>query len=215
MKMSTFLVCVLILCASSFLVSATYVTFANCTDKAFCLSGCVTATVPSGSCTPNSSPAGTQTFDCRPEMHVCGDITYFSDDSCENLWMTNGFVCDDHTTCNTQPGQQTARCRSRSGAESLEMFSCTQPNCSGCVSQGNVTSGKCSPLSSKWKELLGDKVPRGVSGGSFMYTGSALCTAVNLIQYPNSPDCASAPQSRFYPQDSCIMGIKLTCTWNQ
>ena len=199
--------------------SLAYVTYYNCTDRAFCASGCQYGTIPGGSCQPNGN-GKTQIFDCRPELHVCGDLTYFSDADCENLLETNGFVCDDHTPCTTKPGSLTGRCRSAAGAESLELLQCASENCTECTSVNSIPIGVCLPLSQSWRAVLslaGKQLPSLIEGvgasGSFMYTGSALCNAVRVVQFNASPVCAGPSSTQYVPQSSCIMGQKVTCTW--
>ena len=184
----------------SCIMAAPSVDYTECTDRAFCYTGCHTTTVTSETCLTFGNAS--EIFHCLEEIDVCGDLSYFTDSQCTSLFMTSGFVCD---KCNQGDGvsSQSIRCRSRDNVQYLTVDVCDAV-CGKCVTVQNVTVNQCSPTTMNGQNVF------------FRYTGVVPCSVSFLQQYPSSSSCnPKAPGYRemWFPQNSCLNGSKLVCKY--
>jgi hypothetical protein len=155
-----------------------------------------------------------QLIDCPHVLHVCGDLSYFSDAVCTTgaLLFTEGFVCDE---CSTREGKLSAQCAADNDERQVLMLSsCSRSDCRSCEPQLNITAGSCYPsrevhqsslVPSTFKNRLQQLQAR-----SFRYTGAVVCSVVNIKQY-GSLNCAGGALDNWLPQNSCVKGGRVSC----
>lgn len=198
------------------------ITYKNCTDRALCVSGCTTATVPMDQCITLSQAS--EWITCVPTVRVCGDLSYFTDAACTNLMFTDGFLCDVCNTDNEGHYSEAVCSRGTDGVEFLALNACgANSSCAGCNNYQNVSAGSCIPVntgSPEWRSTIGRSAfGRSVAGelrGTMYakYTGAVTCTAVRLEQWTGNAHCASTPtRVPVVPEGSCMNGMSLSCNW--
>lgn len=197
-------------------VSGGFVYVKNCTDKALCFSGCQTYELPTDQCIPMSN-AGSQTISCAPEMKVCGDLTYFTDSACQDVLMSDAFLCG-QCNKNNQGQFSTAVCAREGLLESLELSSCTT-DCGSCNNALNISRDVCVPFGQQQVDLarqrspaLDESLPQGAPLYA-MYRGSRICNAVQVEQWlSGSVTCDSTPSRQLQlPERACIEGTAVYC----
>lgn len=214
-SMTAVVITLAVLLSAINLVSANTLTVFNCSDRAFCASGCVSTQLPADICLPMSE-GGSQILSCNPFVTVCGDLSYFSDPQCSNLMFTDGFVCDrcnrDHTG-----NFSLITCMRKNGVESLGLNHCGT-SCGTCNNFFNLTQGTCIPIGSGDSQLLkfvtGRRKLATEFSGTFYarYTGSSTCTGIVLNQWLGVSGCTGSPtQTPELPENSCIDGLRLSC----
>jgi hypothetical protein len=163
-----------------------YITVKNCTDRAFCFSGCNTYTLPTEQCLPTAD--GSQLITCPPAITVCGDLAYFTDSACENLLLMDAFLCDQ---CNqNNNGQFTSAICSREGDfEFLGLASCTS-QCGSCSVGANMTRDTCIPFGQQHVDIAVQRNPllKSLLPPHYQWCGGAAVREVprgsHLQRYP-------------------------------
>jgi hypothetical protein len=211
------------------------VKYSNCTDEAFCLSGCQSAEVPADQCI-GFEPSSSEIIVCDPVLSVVGDLSYFSDSGCSNLWFTNAFLCG-YCSANGNGSYSQVHCDRTDGTEFIAIYKCqgnkstnaTGTNCkANCSNPWNVTKGQCIPtevsedhirqFQSQQQRLRAPKtrlpVPKAGQLMYAMYTGAATATTVRVTQWLTNSKCQGTPtRSIAFADRSCIHGTSLTCIY--
>ena len=191
----------------------------NCTDRAFCMSGCFSVDLPAGQCMANDN-TGSQFMTCDATLDVCGDLSYFTDSECTNLWMTYGFVCQHCNLDNHDNEYNMFKCDAKNGEQFINVLGQCDNTCGGCNKNFNLTVGACIPVSVKQAlRTVPEWARRGVSSPPSdtilyaKYTGAVACEVVKITQW-NQPSCAGAVAKKIaLPQYSCMNGLRANCLY--
>ncbi len=239
LSLRLFIAAVVLLAFTAF--GAVQVKYSNCTDEAFCVSGCQSATVATEQCLAFSSAS--EVIVCDPVLSVVGDLSYFTQPDCTNLWFTNAFVCGYCQGPNVNNSYSQVLCDSKDGAEYIAIYSCqgnaktnaTGRNCNAnCSNPWNVTKGQCIPTtvssvhvaafhafsqharlaSSRTPHLAAKPAPKQGQQMYAMYTGATLSTTVRVTQWLSNSKCQGTPTvNAAWPDKSCIHGASLQCLY--
>jgi hypothetical protein len=197
----------------------------NCTDQALCLSGCQQFNLPADECIPNGPTGGSQILSCDATLDVCGDLSYFTDAECSNLWNTFGFVCRHCNLDNEDPNYNQFVCDSKNGEQFLNALGNCDSSCGSCTSNFNLSAGVCQRISVS--KALGMLSKRGDGGGrrtsaevlpsqEFVYakyTGAVVCQVVRISNWASSGCAGPATKRIALPQYSCMNGVRGNCLW--
>ena len=190
----------------------------NCTDRAFCMSGCFSADLPAEQCIGNDN-TGSQLMSCDATLDVCGDLSYFTDADCTNLWMTYGFVCQHCNLDDHDSGYNQFRCDAKNGEQYLNVLGECDNMCGSCGKNFNVTVGTCIPVSVKqvlattpeWARR--DHTAPSDTILYAKYTGAVACEVVKITQW-GQPSCSGPIQKKIaLPQYSCMNGLRANCLY--
>ena len=189
-------------------VSAKYVTFTTCTDKAYCANAtCTSQTLPADSCLPNNG--GSMTVTCMPSALLCLQRYEFgADASCKTATASDVLICD---RCYSNKNSSTAEWKSPkcfmsdSGAALVNVSICQDE-------QNPAYCGCTKPLVAvQWEQGVCHARKAAVGNRYSMLQGYSACAFVFQRTY-TTPDCSGTMTPNYIPSGSfCQAGVQVRC----